>query len=174
MPFDRENLLDFIKLVDEEINEPIRIIAIGGTAMTVLGLKTSTIDVDLDFPTRKDMQTFENARRIINPGFRIDVFLGSQIFSQNIPSDYETNALPIKTRKSFKEVKLFCLHPLDIVVTKLGRLNDRDVEDIQACIKKYKLTREQVKVRGQSVEEAGNERIYNENLEYVLNHFFAD
>jgi len=172
MPLDKASLLDFVGLVDEEITQKISIIAVGGTAMTLLGLKSSTIDVDFDFPRPEDLAAFNDAVNIINPGLRIDKFIGSQIFSVSLPSDYDAMSLPIKTHKPLKHVKLFALHPLDLVVTKVGRLNDRDVEDIKTCIETYRLTRKQVEKRGLSVEEAGNERIYRDNLKYVLEHFF--
>lgn len=170
MLLDRSSLLSFLKLVDEELEEQITIIAVGGTAMTLLGLKSSTIDVDFNFPTRNDLEVFDRAMNILNPGFRIDKFLGSQIFSQKIPDDYEKKALQIKV--DVKRLKIFTLHPLDIIVTKIGRLSDRDVEDIKICIDRYELTKEQVRKRGETVEEAGNEAVYRENLEYVLKNFF--
>lgn len=171
MPLDRNGLIDFLKVVDAELEEQITIIAVGGTAMTLLELKSSTIDVDFDFPTKRDLEIFRRAKKIINPGFRIDVFLGSQIFSQKIPDDYEKIA--IRLNAGFEKVSLFALHPLDIVVTKIGRLNDRDIEDIKTCIGKYRLTRKQVRQRGEAVEEAGNEMVYKENLEHVLKSLFV-
>jgi len=172
MPLDKDGLLDFIGLVDEELASETHIIAVGGTAMTLLGLKSSTIDVDIDFPKREDLTAFDDAVGRINPGFRIDRFLGSQIFSVSLPPDYDAIALPVVARKHFKHVRAFALHPLDIIATKVGRLNDRDVEDIKTCIEAYGLTRKQVEKRGISVEEAGNERVYRDNLNHVLEKFF--
>lgn len=170
MLLDRNLLIDFLKLVDKELKEEIRIIAVGGTAMTLLELKSSTIDVDFDFPTKNDLELFQMAKMAVSTGYRVDVFLGSWIFSQKIPDDYERIAIRINA--GFEKVKLFALHPLDIVVTKIGRLNDRDVEDIKICIGKYGLTRAQVGQRGEAVEEAGNDMVYRENLEYVLKRLF--
>lgn len=170
MPLDRDVLIDFLKMVDGELEEQITIIAVGGTAMTLLELKSSTIDVDFDFPTKRDLELFQTAKRTVSTGYRIDVFLGSQIFSQKIPDDYEKIAIQINA--GFEKVKLFALHPLDIVVTKIGRLNDRDVGDIKTCIDKYGLTRTQARQRGEAVEDAGNEMVYRENLEHVLKSLF--
>ena len=45
MPLDKNYLLDFLKVLDEEIPATITLVAAGGTAMTLLDLKSSTIDV---------------------------------------------------------------------------------------------------------------------------------
>ncbi len=66
------------------------------------------------------------------------------------------------------------MHPLDIVVTKIGRLDTRDWQDIEECIRKFKLRRDQIKRRAGQVEYAGNEEIYASNLESVLAKFFRN
>jgi hypothetical protein len=61
--------------------------------------------------------------------------------------------VPIRTR--LKKIELTALHPLDLVVTKIGRLNDRDVQDIELCIKKFGLKKNQVASRAAKVEYVG-------------------
>jgi len=62
------------------------------------------------------------------------------------------------------------LHPLDIVVTKLGRYNKRDIEDIENCIRSFKLTKKEIKNKSEQVIEMlpGNEQIYRLNLKLCL------
>ncbi len=43
-----------------------------------------------------------------------------------------------------KHIRVKALHPVDIVVTKIGRLDDRDKQDIRACIGKFELTKTEV------------------------------
>lgn len=39
-------LLDFLEEIDRELEKRITLVAVGGTALTLLGAKRSTIDVD--------------------------------------------------------------------------------------------------------------------------------
>ena len=72
-----------------------------------------------------------------------------------------------------KNIHLRTLNPLDIVVTKIGRLDDRDKQDIDTCIKKFHLTRAQVTKRAKQVDYvSGREENYEINLKYVLESFF--
>lgn len=78
--------------------------------------------------------------------------------------------LPIKT--GFKKLKLYALHPIDIVATKIGRLNERDIEDIKSCISKYQLTKKDVSLRAEQTEYVGRRENYESNLKYVLEKLF--
>lgn len=73
-----------------------------------------------------------------------------------------------------KNIKLKALHPTDIVATKIGRLDERDLQDIQACIEKCKLTNKQIKERAQKVEYIEHTQTYKTNLSYVLQKFFKN
>lgn len=172
MSLDKKSLLEFVKLIDSELEGPVDIIAVGGTAMTLLDMKRSTIDVDFDFPADEGLASFKKAMKAITPGFRVDIFLGSQIFSQKLPDDYKNMTISIRVG-GLAKLKLFALHPVDIVLSKIGRLSDRDVEDIRTCIQKYGLSGARIRKRGNAVEEAGNENVYRENLEFVLKNFFG-
>ena len=43
--------------------------------------------------------------------------------------------------RSIGRIKLRALHPVDIVVTKAGRLDERDWQDIEDCIRRFALKR---------------------------------
>jgi hypothetical protein len=43
MPFEADKLMEFLAIVDEELKQPLELTAVGGTAMTLLGIKDSTI-----------------------------------------------------------------------------------------------------------------------------------
>ena len=46
--------------------------------------------------------------------------------------------------------------PVDIIVTKAGRLDLRDMGDIEACIRKFRLTKKSITRRGREVRYVGN------------------
>ncbi|MCJ7719339.1 hypothetical protein MUO69_05355 [Candidatus Bathyarchaeota archaeon] len=112
MPLDKSVLLDFLTVLDEEIRGKITLVAVGGTAMTLLDLKTSTIDVDFTIPS-KDKPTFDKALAKTPHGFKIDVWLDGLVFSQILPSDYLEKSVEIA---NFQHILLRALQPIDIVV----------------------------------------------------------
>ncbi len=91
------------------------------------------------------------------------------VFSQILPGDYLKRSRDIRR---MKHIRLKALHPVDIVVTKIGRLDDRDKQDIRACINKFKLKKAQVANRARQVEYVGRTENYNINLKHVPGNFF--
>jgi len=165
----KEKLLSLIHELDSKLSKKINIYAVGGTGMTLLNLKASTKDIDFNLESN-DLKEFKKALSKVIHGYDIDIYSNGQIFTQQLPQDYKTKAILIKEK--FSNIKLYSIHPVDIVVTKIGRLNERDFEDITDCIKKYKLTKKQIEKRGKQVIYAGNEDNYNYNLKDILKKIF--
>lgn len=99
-------------------------------------------------------------------GYRIDCFSDGDIFGVTLPDDYLKKSVPVK---KFDRINLRALSPIDIVVTKIERLNPRDKQDIQACINRFRLSKEEIMTRAGQVELAGSEQHYKANLSLVLN-----
>lgn len=168
MQLDKTVLLDFLETLDDELNKRITVVAVGGTAMTLLDLKPSTIDIDFTVPS-SDHPEFQKVLTNLSHGFKVDLYTDGMVFSQALPDDYLEKSIDIT---NFKNIHLKALHPVDIVVTKIGRLNGRDLQDIEFCIQKYKLSKRQIEERANQVQYAGNQEIYQYNLQYVLDNFF--
>ncbi|MCE2507486.1 MAG: hypothetical protein J4F36_13680 [Nitrosopumilaceae archaeon] len=62
MSLDNTKLLDFLGEVDKELTRRIVVVAVGGTAMTLVDAKPSTIDVDFTIPG-EDMTSLSVQRR---------------------------------------------------------------------------------------------------------------
>ncbi len=77
MPLDKSTLLDFLEVLDSEISKKITLVAVSGTAMTLLDLKTSTIDLDFTIPSN-DKPAFDKALANVPHGFKIDVWTVDQ------------------------------------------------------------------------------------------------
>lgn len=92
------------------------------------------------------------------------------VFTQILPSDYLKKSLRIKTK--LVNIELRALQPLDIVVTKIGRLDERDLEDIKTCMEGSKLSKRAVVGRARKTQYAGNQSLYDQNLETVKTIFF--
>ncbi len=169
MSLNKQVLLDFLEELDKELERKITVVAVGGTAMTLHNAKESTIDVDFTIPA-EDYSEFHRVLDIVPHGFKVDTWNNGMVFSQDLPEDYLANSRPVRTK--MKNMKLKTLDPLDIIVTKIGRLNERDKEDIATCIKKFKITKAQIKKRAKQVIYTGREENYEINLNHVMKKFF--
>lgn len=170
MQCDKTALLDFLSVLDEDLTKKITLIAAGGTAMTLLDLKTSTIDIDFTIPG-SDRAEFERALKNNPPGYRVDRWTDGCVFCQTLPRDYLEKSIKIK---EFNHISLRALQPLDIIVTKIGRLNDRDMQDIEACIQKANVSEAEIRERALMVVQTyvGPEDDYLYHLNLVLDKFF--
>lgn len=139
--------------------------------MTLLGVKPSTRDIDF---TGKgdDIRLFKRTCRSIPHGMKIDTYADGLIFQTQLPDDYLTRSRKVESARQFKRIRLKALHPLDIVVTKIGRLDDRDKQDIKDCIRKFRLKKSDVKLRASQVDYIGVTEHFEHHLHLVLSRFF--
>src|SRR3989338_6854361 len=91
-------LLELLNAIDQELPCSIRLTAVGGTAMTLLKIKTSTIDIDFEFSTNEEKDAFQKAEKTLGSGYRFDLYVNGQIFSQQLPDNFRKKSVPIKTR----------------------------------------------------------------------------
>ena len=78
---DKNVLLEWLKAVDKKLKKKIVLIAVGGTAMTLLGLKSSTRDVDFCIES-ENKKHFEE---VLGKKFKVDLFTDGYIFSYQLP-----------------------------------------------------------------------------------------
>jgi len=165
---DKSRLLNFLEEIDREMPRQITLVAVGGTAMTLLDAKPSTLDIDFTGP-EKDIALFDRVHKTIPHGMKIHPWADGWVFSQCLPPDYLTKSKKIK---QFRNIGLRALDPLDIVVTKIGRLDERDIQDIQKCIRKFKLMKSDVKKRASQIEYLGNVEDFKYHVRLALQRFF--
>ena len=169
MSLDKSALFNLLKNFDEETTRKIVLVAVGGTAMTLLDLKASSIDIDFTVPC-SDMPEFDRIRNSVPHGYKIDVWPDGAVFCTTLPDDYLDRSSNII---SFEKILLKALHPVDIVVTKIGRLDNRDIEDIGDCIKKCSIKKEDLEKRALNVIYVFNEENYKYNLQWTLKKFYS-
>jgi len=107
----------------------------------------------------------------VSHGFKIDLYKDGVVFSQILPEDYLEKSIRIG---QMGKIELRALQPVDIVVTKIGRLDDRDMQDIGACIKAHSLTQETISSRAKQIQYVGREANYKANLRHVIGTFFRE
>ncbi len=170
MPCDKSALFDFLSALNEDLTKRITLVAAGGTAMTLLDLKSSTIDIDFTIPGC-DRLEFEQALKSNPPGYKVDRWTDGCVFCQTLPKDYLEKSVQIK---DFSHIALRALQPVDIIVTKIGRLDERDMQDIEACIQKTNVSAAEIKERAMLLVQSyvGPEEDYLYHLNLVLEKFF--
>ena len=169
MPLDARELLEFLAEVERSLDVQVELVAAGGTALTLLGVKPSTLDVDFTGP-KASIKAFQAALKDTPHGFKVDLWTDGQVFSQFLPQDYLAKSRRIKR---IGRISLRALSPLDIIVTKAGRLDARDEEDIRDCARRFKVTKAAVTARAAKVEYAGREETYRERISYVVDKLIA-
>ena len=166
----KNELLGFLEAFNSELNRKILLIAVGGTAMTLLGIKPSTKDVDFNIPSKEDFDEFKRVEAKISPGVRIDSYSSNMVFSEILPEDYVELATNYELK--LDKISLRILNPLDIICSKISRFNEPDRQDIRDCIRNFKITKEQIKNRSKGYERAGSDKVFEEHLEDILQNMF--
>lgn len=67
----KKDLLEWLKEIDKKLKHKIIVVAVGGTAMTLLGFKASTRDVDFCV-NGKEVNIFKKTTE--NDKFKVDLF----------------------------------------------------------------------------------------------------
>ena len=146
---DKQGLLNRISAWDSFLKKEVHLIACGGTALTLLGVKPSTKDIDLIVP---DLDEYEYLISILQQlgyksasgwgwkredGFIFDLFRGKSIHTTELlesPLKKENHILV----KEFDRVYLGVLNYYDIIISKLFRATSVDLEDCLILIKNKK------------------------------------
>ena len=168
----KPDLTEYLDRIDKQLKQKITIVAVGGTAMTLHGLKESTKDVDFCVQTKEDWAAVHSAAKKVKSGFRLDLFSEGHIYILQLPEDYVSKSRLLKVR--FKHLEVRLLSPIDIILTKASRLNERDVEDIRALVTKKRVDKKKLIERYKLVKStyAGSEAAFHERFEQVLKEFF--
>ncbi len=157
-----KELDDFLQLI-ADLDAPIELFAIGGTAMVIKGIKESTKDIDFITTTEyKEIKRLfelaglreESNSKLCNiwwlDNIRIDVFYGGFILGTDLPDDWKKISEHIR---DIGRLKLFILSWYDIIITKIARSEPRDIEDCIEIIKKESIDIRKLKERYYSIAE---------------------
>jgi len=137
-----EELLELIESISKFIEKEIKMYALGGTALTILGIKKSTMDVDINIESNSEYKYickifddlgFERngIHWISQEGLAFDMFYGSNILGTELLPDCIDKS---KFIKSFGNIKLYTLPLEDIIISKLARGDSRDFDDIKGIL----------------------------------------
>lgn len=167
----KNDLIKWLREIDGKLGRPITLIAVGGTAMTLLNLKESTKDIDFCIKS-EDSGRFK--KLVKGAKFKVDIFTDGFIFSEQLPDDYVDISTKYK-EVDFNNITLKMLNPLDIIITKAARYNERDEEDIATLVKTKQIDKNKLMKRFKDVLKtyAGSEENYEHNFKVILKRHFS-
>jgi hypothetical protein len=142
----RDELLDRFRVWDGYLRRKVYLVACGGTALTLLGFKDSTKDIDLIVP---DSREYVYLTRILKDlgyqnvsqyGWRTedvfiyDIFRGNSVYTTELLESplHAGNQTPIQ---EFSSIQLGVLNDHDLIITKLFRGTGVDFEDCLAVVR---------------------------------------
>jgi hypothetical protein len=143
---DRDRLLEVIGGWDSYLRKKVRLIACGGTAMTLLGAKVSTKDIDLIVPEIAEYEYLIDILQELGyktvsgngwgrgDGFVFDIFRGKKVHTTELlgsPLDTGNNYMI----KEFAHIYLGALNYYDLIISKLFRGTGVDFDDCLALMK---------------------------------------
>ena len=166
-------LFELLESISAFVEEKVQMYALGGTALTILGIKPSTLDIDINIDSGKQYnylcKIFERIgftrigtiRWLTQEGLVFDVFYGSNILGTELLPDCLEKSRFIK---SFGLIELYTLSPYDIIISKLARGDERDFNDIKNILEKEKIDLKTLILRYQKTMEVSTVGQYKQKL----------
>ena len=179
---DKQRLLDIISAWAGFLKRKVHLIACGGTALTLLGIKASTKDIDLIVPKITEYDYLINTLKQLGyksasgwgwargDGFIFDLFRGKVVHTTELLES------PLNKRnhiliKEFSRIYLGALSYYDIIITKLFRATTVDIDDCLSLVKskiaEIDLKRLESRFRKTAAYDVSEEKV-NKNLEHFL------
>ncbi|MDO8655880.1 MAG: nucleotidyltransferase [Nanoarchaeota archaeon] len=143
-----KELFELLESLSKYIEENIKMYTLGGTALTILEIKPSTRDIDINIHSYKEYlyicKLFEQMgfkkigtiRWLTQEGLAFDLFTGSNFLGTQLLPDCLKKS---KFVKSFGKLELYTLGLEDIIITKLARGDERDFIDIKKILDTQKI-----------------------------------
>ncbi len=178
----KQGLLDRMSVWDSFLKRKVHLIACGGTALTLLGAKASTKDIDLMVP---DLVEYEYLITLLKQlgyksasgwgwaredGFIFDLFRGKVVHTTELLESPLNKGNHILI-KEFSYISLGVLNYYDIIISKLFRGESIDIED---CLALMRHKRQEINIellikrfRKTASFDISEEKV-NKNLKYFL------
>ncbi|MGD9113486.1 MAG: hypothetical protein PVI77_14090 [Desulfobacterales bacterium] len=171
------DLLDTLENWDSLMNFRVRLIACGGTALTLLNIKESTKDIDLIVPEKNEYERLMKFLKALNyrykgnglahddaPNFIYQLWCGNRVFMTDLLESplKENNHVLIKR---WSHIYLGVLNLMDLIITKMFRGTPADREDCIAAFATGQVKAEKL------LERYSEAARYDLNPEKVLQNF---
>ncbi|MFH1553042.1 MAG: DUF6036 family nucleotidyltransferase [Candidatus Omnitrophota bacterium] len=151
---DKKELMETISAWNNFLGKKVHLIACGGTALTLLGVKSSTKDADMIVPDETEYEYLIKVLKDLgyrpatlmgwqrDEGFIFDLFKGNRVYTTELLESplKKENHIAIK---EFSRIYMGVLNYYDIIISKLFRGTGVDVED---CLSLVKSKKEQIDI----------------------------
>ena len=153
---DKNQLFEILVEWNSFLKRKVHLIACGGTAMTLIGVKPSTKDVDFMSPNESEYvylvkqlealgykQVAGSGWKRDGESFQFDIFLGNRIHTTellNSPLEEGKHSI----LKEFSHLYIGILNDYDLIVSKLMRGTTVDLED---CVALAEARREEIDIK---------------------------
>lgn len=143
---DKQGLFDRISAWDAFLKRKVHLIACGGTALTLLGVKPSTKDIDLIVPNLDEHEYLISILKQLGykpasgwgwergDGFIFDLFRGKAIHTTGLLESPLEKGNHIFV-KEFDRIYLGVLNYYDIIISKLFRATAVDIDDCLSLVR---------------------------------------
>jgi hypothetical protein len=144
-------LIDTIDNWEGLINFKVRLISSGGTALTLLGIKESTKDIDMIVPVQKEYERLLTFLRSIGyqykgnglvhpdaPLFLFQFWSGNRVFTTEL-LDSPLNTGRNIVIKEWRHIYLGALNLQDLIITKMFRGARVDIEDCVSAFAAFEM-----------------------------------
>lgn len=166
---DKETLLNTLSAWDSHLGKKVHLIACGGTALTLLGVKESTKDVDLIMPLEDEYRYLIGILEDLGyeaktgagwsraGGFIFEIYKGNRVFTTELLESPLTKGgnIPIK---EFEHIYLGALNYYDLITSKIFRSSYVDIDD---CLTLFR-------ARGKEVNIGKLKKIFYETSSYDI------
>jgi len=146
----KKELLALFKSIDTKIKSKAIIVSIGGTALTLLGYKDFSYDLDLIITDAENPEEFYNAyyATINELGLSQGEHPPFTAFDMSLLEikDYLKKSDFFKSLK-FKRITLCTMNIMDIIISKNFRGFPRDKEDIVLIMNSHRISRQALQAR---------------------------
>jgi len=152
---DKDRLLDIMGEWNRFLKRKVHLIACGGTAMTLIGVKPSTKDVDFIAPEVREHDYLTKQLKMLGykqatgsgwkrqgEGFQFDIYRGNRIHTtdlQNSPLEEGRHSILME----FSHLYIGILNDYDLISSKLMRGTRVDFED---CLSLVEARREEIDI----------------------------
>lgn len=134
------SLTEVLRELDKNLSgyPNVRLVAIGGTALNLIGLKSSTFDIDFILENDNPLLKAEILYYLDKRGYSCHLQDRGRIVSYDLPPDYFTRArVANKINQILNHIEIYVMNPVDLVISKLARFNAGDKEDITQLILRF-------------------------------------
>ena len=179
---DKKGFLDRMSVWNSFLKRKVHLIACGGTALTLLGVKDTTKDIDLIVPDLAEYEYLLDTLKQLGyrsatgagwtrgDGFIFDLFRGKSVHTTELLDSPLDNGMHILI-KELSNIYLGALNYYDIIISKVFRGLSIDIDDCLALIKSKRQEINLGRLKERFRETASfdvSENKVNKNLEHFL------